>query len=191
MSTAFVLGNGVSRQNISLDKIKNFGVIYGCNALYRQFTPDILVAVDTKMIVEIVKSKYHETNTVWTNYNRSFEKFSHLNYFDPPKGWSSGPTALDLASNQNHKTIYILGFDFIGLDDLVNNIYAGTKNYKAKTEKATYYGNWLRQTQTVIKKNNKINYIRVITDKGFIPKELVNFKNLNHITVENFLKIFN
>jgi hypothetical protein len=45
---AFVIGNGVSRQTIDLEKLKKYGTIYGCNAIYRNFNPDYLVAVDYK-----------------------------------------------------------------------------------------------------------------------------------------------
>ena len=73
-----------------------------------------------------------------------------LNFSQPSKGWSSGPTALWLASTHGHDTIYILGFDFHGKPDTngqrtkVNNLYAGTHNYKKKGEPATYFGNWER-----------------------------------------------
>jgi hypothetical protein len=53
---SFVLGNGNSRLNIHPSQLQPFGKIYGCNALYREFEPDYLVAVDPKMIVEIEKS---------------------------------------------------------------------------------------------------------------------------------------
>ena len=46
MSKVFVLGNGESRKNINLDDLKTKGVVYGCNALYRDFTPDALICVD-------------------------------------------------------------------------------------------------------------------------------------------------
>lgn len=187
---AFVLGNGVSRNCINLDMIKSHGVIYGCNALYRECQPDYIVAVDTKMILEIVKSGYHLKNSVWTNYNKSYSKYTGLNFFQPSKGWSSGPTALNMASENKYKTIYILGFDYIGVGDRVNNIYAGTTNYKKIDERATYHGNWLRQTQIVIKNNPQIVYIRVIDSNGFIPKEFANLANLTHISVEDFQKIF-
>ena len=53
MSVAFVLGNGLSRKPIPLEPLKQHGKIYACNAVYRTFTPDYLVAVDAKMINEI------------------------------------------------------------------------------------------------------------------------------------------
>ena len=38
----YVLGNGPS-SHINLDELRKDGIIYGCNALYRDFTPDYLV----------------------------------------------------------------------------------------------------------------------------------------------------
>lgn len=191
---SFVVGNGVSRKSINLESLKEYGKVYGCNALYRDFDPDLLVAVDTKMIVEINKSKVQHRIPVWTNPNKSYSNISGLNFFNPSKGWSSGPTALCKASDDGFTEIYILGFDYKGLGEnysKVNNIYAGSFNYKKINDKSTYYGNWLRQTVSTIQKNNQIKYIRVINENGFIPKELSGLKNLSHITVENFKKYFN
>lgn len=191
MDRAFVIGNGISRQNIDLHKLKTKGKIYGCNALYREFYPDYLVAVDVKMVLEINQVGYQHKNQVWTNPNKSYKKFSHFNYFDPSKGWSSGPTALWLASQHNYKEIYIIGFDYKGLNDgqTVNNIYAGTRNYKKTTDKATYYGNWLRQTTNVIKENKNIQYFRVIQPDNFCPPELNTFENFKTISYLDLVKI--
>ena len=195
MNIAFVIGNGTSRIGIDLNHLKKFGKIYACNAVYREFNPDYLVAVDTKMVNEIAKNGYQRIGEVWTNYNKQYERYTGLNYFEPSKGWSSGPTALHLASEHRNKTIYILGFDYrgIGADNKrVNNIFSGTPNYKREHDNATYFGNWLRQTTNVIQKNPEKRYIRVIGDKkGFVPEPMEKFGNLSHITREDFLKSFN
>ena len=188
---AFVLGNGTSRQSINLDQLKTYGTIYGCNALYREFSPDYLIAVDTKMVLEINKSGYQHSNEVWTNPNRAYDKMNGFNFFRPSKGWSSGPTALNLASEHNNDIIYILGFDYQGINEKVNNIYADTPNYKKSKDKATFFGNWLKQTCITCQKFNKKRYIRVLGDNAFIPKELQNIDNLTHISIEEFKKIFN
>ncbi len=185
---AFVLGNGTSRRSIDLNEIKNFGTVYGCNALYREFTPDYLIAVDVKMIIEINRAGYQNTNTVWTNYNRTYKSMQNFKYFEPSRGWSSGPTALWLASQHGYRQIYILGFDYKGLDNgkLVNNIYADTPNYKRNGDPATYHGNWLRQTKAVIKEHPHIKYFRVIQPDNWCPPELNNLENLETITIDQF-----
>jgi hypothetical protein len=190
---AFVLGNGTSRKTINPDELAPNGKVYGCNALYRSFRPDYLIAVDVKMILEINKSGFQHSNEVWTNPNRNFSKIQNLNYFSPSKGWSSGPTALWLSSEHNYETIFILGFDYKGLDDgkILNNIYADTMNYKKSTDGATFFGNWMRQTKSVIQTNPDINYVRVIAPDNYSPEELNTFDNYSEMLVDDFKKIFN
>ena len=187
---AFVLGNGTSRKSIDLNQLKDKGTIYGCNALYREFEPDYLVAVDTKMILEINKAGYQHSHNVWTNPNRSFNGMNGFDFFNPSKGWSSGPTALWLASNHDTTDIYILGFDYQGIDNKINNIYADTTNYKKSHERATFHGNWLKQTCITCQKFSKKRYIRVLGENAFVPKEFSNIDNLSHISIGEFEKIF-
>ena len=188
--TAFVLGNGTSRKSINLEQLKTKGTVYGCNALYREFEPDYLVAVDTKMILEINKAGYQHGHSVWTNANRSYHQMNGFNFFNPSKGWSSGPTALHLASEHTNDNIYILGFDYTGIDDKLNNIYADTLNYKKNHERATFHGNWLKQTMITCQKYSQKRYIRVVQENAFIPREFEKLNNLTHITVEEFKKSF-
>ena len=54
----FCIGNGESRSPIDLIRLKPHGKIYGCNGLYRDFTPDVLTSVDGGMMHEIYQSGY-------------------------------------------------------------------------------------------------------------------------------------
>ena len=38
--------------------LKQYGKVYACNAVLRHLSPDYLVAVDAKMIIEINHAKY-------------------------------------------------------------------------------------------------------------------------------------
>ena len=49
----FCIGNGESRKGFDLEKLKQHGTIYGCNAIYRDFMPDVLTAVDHGIMHEI------------------------------------------------------------------------------------------------------------------------------------------
>ena len=190
---AFILGNGTSRKNIDPKDLKQIGKVYGCNALYRTFQPDYLVAVDVKMVLEINKAGFQHNNEVWTNPNKSYQRLKNLNYFNPSKGWSSGPTALWLASQHEYKTIYILGFDYRGLKDgtKLNNMYADTANYKKSTDGATFFGNWMRQTKAVIKEHKHINFVRVIAPDNYSPEELNTFDNYSEILIDDFKRSIN
>lgn len=178
---AFVLGNGTSRKHLKLNNLQKFATIYACNAIYREYNPNYLIAVDVKMINEIVASGYHKTHQVWTNPNKSIADKTDLQFFSPHKGWSSGPTALWFASQNKHKEIYIFGFDYQGINGKFNNVYADTNNYKHSSEPATYFGNWLNQTVNVINTHNQITYYRVIETENYIPDVLSRLPNLHHI----------
>ena len=186
-NVAFVLGNGKSRLNVDPKNFQEQGVVYGCNALYREFAPDYLVAVDVKMVNEIIASGYHRTHQVWTNSNKGVSSKININFFTPHKGWSSGPTALWFASTHAYQTIYILGFDYQGVGGKFNNVYADTFNYKKSTYAPTFHGNWLSQTEKVIKEFRQIKFVRVIEDGAFVPDQLgYQHPNLKHINYHEF-----
>lgn len=186
-STAFVLGNGKSRQKLDCNFILDKGTVYGCNAQYREFDPHYLVAVDVKMVNELIDAGYHHKGTVWTNPNKGLKTKSRINFFSPHKGWSSGPTALWFAAHQGHKQIYIFGFDYRGLNGKFNNVYANTFNYKKSEDSATFFGNWLSQTEKVIKEFRNTKFYRVIEPGGFIPDKLgPQYPNIRHISWDDF-----
>ena len=77
MSKAFCIGNGESRKGFDLEQLRPHGKIYGCNALYRDFTPDVLVAVDHGICHEIYNSGYCQKNEAWF---RDWTKVPSMHY---------------------------------------------------------------------------------------------------------------
>ena len=53
LKRVFCIGNGESRKGFDLEKLRPYGKIYGCNAIYRDFMPDVLTAVDHGIMHEI------------------------------------------------------------------------------------------------------------------------------------------
>ena len=53
MKRVFCIGNGESRKGFDLETLRPHGKIYGCNAIYRDFMPDVLTAVDHGIMHEI------------------------------------------------------------------------------------------------------------------------------------------
>jgi hypothetical protein len=51
MDTAFVIGNGESRNIFPIEHLKGKGIVYGCNAIYRDHPTlcDHIVAVNPAM----------------------------------------------------------------------------------------------------------------------------------------------
>src|SRR6056300_1971441 len=79
LKRVFCIGNGESRKGFDLSKLRQFGNIYGCNALYRDFTPDVLTAVDNGIMHEIYQSGYCDKNETWLrNWSRVPATMYHM-----------------------------------------------------------------------------------------------------------------
>ena len=200
-SRAFVLGNGESRRVIDINQLKPHGKVYACNGVYRTHRPDWLIAVDPKMMLEIAESDYVVNNKVYSNFNVQYQKhqklLDHVTWSKPSLGWSSGPTALRLACEHGLRDIYILGFDYQGHREgekkerfRFNNIFKDSRNYKKSQDEATFYGNWMNQTKRVLTDFPDVKFHRVIPEGWFKPKDLDWMKNLDTVTIPQFVENF-
>ena len=61
----FIIGNGESRIGFDLEKLRDYGKIYGCNLLYEEFAPDVLIAIDERVMHPIYWSGYPIDNVCW------------------------------------------------------------------------------------------------------------------------------
>ena len=184
--TAFVLGNGVSRKGINLYRLEKYGDIYGCNALYREFTPKVLVATDPGISRAIQESGYSLSNRFYTR--KPFSDSGALALDPIYKGMSSGPNALNLACKDGHKEIFLLGMDFGSVGGLFNNMYADTEFYKKSTDKPTFSGNWMNQIKKIIDENKYVRFIRVVN--GHSQQFNIDWKkckNYNEMPIDDFL----
>ena len=187
MTIAFVVGNGVSRQLVDLSALKTHGKIYGCNALYRDFTPDVLVSTDKPISDTIQQTGYAVKNCMYTRTPKP--GLGALVIPQPYFGFSSGPAALALASVAEHTVIYIIGFDMGPTKNgTFNNVYADTEFYKKSSSVPTYTGNWARQMAQIMQQNRKKNFIRVSGPTTAPVQEFAKVSNLAHIPVDEFLR---
>lgn len=190
MSTAFVLGNGISRKGISGFWLKQHGKVYGCNALYREFTPDVLVATDTPIAKHIQSIGYSLTNRFHTR--KPIEGSGALLVNPEFYRYSSGPNALGLAVNDWHTEIYMLGFDMGPThDNKFNNIYANTDFYKPSDSQPTHTANWENQIKQIIFDNPQVKFYRVF---GPTTKHIDGYDsliNLINLDLDSFINRIN
>ena len=190
MSAAFVLGNGVSRLAVDLNTLKPLGSIYGCNALYREFVPDVLVSTDKPISARIQEEGYSLKHKFYTRRPLLGQGGHDIpqEYF----GFSSGPIATALAALDKHIAIYLIGFDMGPSESgKFNNVYADTEFYKRSSATPTYTGNWVRQLITVTKNFPKTSFYRIAGQTTANIQELNGVKNLAHMPLEVFLNRIN
>lgn len=157
---AYCIGNGPSRKDFDLNRLKETGQTYGCNALYRDFMPDFIFSVDTRMTQQMVTDgvgtkTIHYTPALEVNRKQS-KGMLHLIPNNPH--WISGNAAFWTAGVHGHKNIYLLGFDFreYGKGEL-NNIYQNTDCYGERNDDKIFEG-WLKQFRDMLKMRPYVNY---------------------------------
>lgn len=174
---AYCIGNGPSRKNFDLNLLKDTGQTYGCNALYRDFIPDFIFSVDTKMTNSMMRDKVYEScihyaPSIEVNRKQNKKDDTHLLHLIPNNPhWISGNTAFWTAGVHGHKNIYLLGYDFreYGKDQL-NNIYQDSENYGPRHDDKIFEG-WLKQFRDMLKMRPYVNFI-VVHDN---PPEYMNY----------------
>ena len=189
MTTAFVIGNGVSRQAVDLELLQPLGKIYGCNALYRDFVPDVLVATDRPISTEIQNSGYPATNKFYTR--KPIEGQGALKVPHEYYGYSSGPIATGIAALDHHLIIYMIGFDMGPVNNKFNNIYADTDFYRKSDATPVFTGNWTKQIRKIAEDFPKTQFVRVQGKTTADIAEFANIKNLTHLPMHTFLDRIN
>lgn len=185
MRTAFVLGNGQSRRNVCLEQLKNHGRVYGCNALHRDFVPDVLVATDRPIATAIQESGYALQHEFYTR-----RPLSGLGAKPVPKdyfGFSSGPIAMGLAAKDHAGMVYLIGFDMgPTTENRLNNLYAGTEFYRGIDAPPTFTGNWVKQMLRIASDFKHVQFVRVMGDLSAQIKEFDACANLSCVDMSTF-----
>ena len=189
MSAGFILGNGCSRLVVDLNKLMDIGTVYGCNGLYRDFTPHCLVATDRPIADEIQKSGYALTNRFHTR--KPIEDLGGKTLQKEYKGYSSGPNAAGLALVDGHSDIYLIGMDLGTTNGMFNNIYAGTQYYKKELDPPTFAGNWVRQILELCEKFQSRQFYRVEGKESAYIKTFNNIPNMRILAMDKFLEMVN
>jgi len=189
---AAVIGNGESRANFDLNlvvkHVAGLGGIdslqtYGCNALYRDYTPDFLVAVGEDIVREIAESNYCTDNIVYANadylltYSNRFYLIPQNLYLD------SGAVAAYMACFDGHKKVFLLGFDSYDETGPYNNIYKGTNGYQL-TDKLHSNVFFTQSLHSVMTTYSDVEFVRVMPEATWWAHDqhnvLPNFRQINY-----------
>ena len=179
---AVIIGNGPNRLTFDLNLLKKpQGLLgattaqtYGCNALYRDFTPDFLISTGNNGIVtEIASSNYVNNNIVYTNNLHLLEhpgKF-YLIPYDPYA--DAGTAAAYIAAFDGHTKIYLIGFDGHAPDGHNHNVYADTNGYDAKWDFEIDHNKWVQNRKQLFDVYDDVDFVWVTPfGRNLIPEDL-------------------
>jgi hypothetical protein len=142
-SQAIAIGNGESRSDFDMRFVINHqgGLLaenklqsYACNAAYRDFTPDFLVATGDTIVEEIANSGYCGNNIVYASA-KNVLKYPGKFYLIPQNIMvNAGAIAAYMACFDGHKKVFLMGYDMYDVESPVNNIYKDTNGYPKSTD---------------------------------------------------------
>ena len=127
----YIVGNGNSRKGIDLDHI---GRWYGCNGVYRDYTPNVLFAVDIPIQSEVFETDYYKNNKVAVGEWEPLEIEHAMLIKD---GYKFGSYRVNEYINQGDTHVIVqgdedwvnfLGFDNQYKDNIISYNYPDLKN---------------------------------------------------------------
>lgn len=182
----FVIGNGESRRGFDLNQLRPLGPIYGCNALYRDFSPTVLFSRDTPMVKEISQ----QYSGLVAKYEKPHMRYGGVGIEIPHSLVLAGSVALWCMCQEHRfgsmESIYLLGFDpYPSLETgQKNNIYKDTSNYGSHQELASPRANQcIKDLELIASHYNHRYEISLVND---MP---VKIQGVSTITYEMFTKV--
>jgi len=199
---AVVIGNGITSNEFDLTlilpyrettewgeigpwvykrQIRNF-FTYGCNAIYRNYKPDFIVANGDGIVQEIANYTNDKTSVIYSN-SKNLQKYPGKFVFTPQNPeLNAGATAAYMAAFDGHKKVYMLGFDGIDSPNNNYNVYAGTPNYPA-ADVTINEESWVRNLSAVMSVYSDTEFIRVMPTPDFRQPEawryFLNYRQIN------------
>ena len=205
MLSALVIGNGESRKKINFNKFKSTYTLIGCNAIHRDLTVDHLVCCDRRMADEAVNNPNNKNTIIyvrdsWYHYFRKILKNKNISQLSPipkvgelkrdqPDHWGSGNYAILLAAVLGYQEISLIGFDLYSINQKVNNIYKGSKNYSAADSQPVDPSYWIYHATEVFINYPNINFTIYNQPEWIMPQEWqkknVQFRNIAQLEVDS------
>ena len=188
---AICLGNGRSRLNRNPDKIEHsnsikilqyYNVIYGCNAIYREFMPDFLIMTQ-QILASKVPEDYRDITYSTQEITRRYPGF---NLLPGNVRLDAGTAAAYLACFHGAKTVFLFGYDGQPQEGYNNNIYSGTEYYPEDNHEVNH-SNWLRNLSHIMVTYNDVTFYRVTPNPEDHYRELLRLPNYKPINFDQFI----
>ncbi len=190
---AICLGNGKSRTAYSTKQFDNtnkrkilryYNVMYGCNAVYRDWQPDFLF-VSKQLMAAQIPIEMHDVSFASQEIMRRYDNFNLM-----PGGsrMDAGSSAAYLAAFHGAKRVFLFGYDGQPDPEKNNNIYAGSDFYDDEQTKINDIS-WVRNLQNVFETYDDVEFIRVTTDQNPSYRCLHKSPNYKTVSFKQFISL--
>lgn len=191
--SAICLGNGTSRSGYTTEKfektnarkiLRYYNVMYGCNAIYRDWQPDFLV-ITNQLLASKMPSDFYEISFAPQEIMR---RYKGMNLIPGASRLDAGSAAVYLAAFHGAKQIFLYGYDGQQVPDHNNNIYAGTEFYPPESEMIKD-SSWIFNLKNIIQTYKDVKFYRVTGNPDDSYRPLLRFNNYKPITFREFISL--
>ena len=172
MSFGLIVGNGESRLTLDTSVYEKKDT-WGCNLVYREFTPRTLVCCDKNILITAISERAERSSSIWTrkmwsgkldlqdiNYLPEDLPFPKESKHDLHLHWGSGTYAAYLACLSPHDILVFVGFDLWGnKDNKINNVFKGQNGYGPADGDAVGPQGWIHQISRLIGHFSKKQFV--------------------------------
>jgi hypothetical protein len=184
-TNAVVLGNGPTRLEFDCSRFLDYRIppntwrskenkvnflTYGCNALFRDYRPDFLIATGDTLLTEVANSGYCDSRVVYANNSPLVNLPGKFHLIPQNPQFNSGAIAAYLAAFDGHKKVYMLGFDGNDTPGHNYNVYNGTTGYPTENSPITE-DYWVLSLKQVMSAYNETEFVRVTPTASFRTPE--------------------
>jgi len=195
-SVAHVIGNSKSRHKFDLNLLKgqtggakgvrSVGQSYGCNLLYKDFSPTFLITTNKHICSEIAASDYTKENIVFSNVKNILAHPSSFHLYPKMFTGSMGTLALRLACADGHKQVFMVGMTCYHKED--DNIYAGKHDAYKSINVESSNAKFIQETCKIFLSYSDVEFYYVASDIGLMPEAYNWCPNVKEIT---YLQYYN
>jgi hypothetical protein len=190
---AICLGNGNSRTAYSTKSFENtnkrkilryYNVMYGCNAIYRDWQPDFLL-ITNQLLAASVPADFYSISFAPQEIMR---RYKGMNLMPGGCCLDAGSNAAYLAAFHGAKRVFLYGYDGQPDENKNNNIYADTEHYSSSVE-PTKDAYWVKNLRNVIETYNDVEFLRVTSDSNESYRSLLKLPNYKTINFRQFISL--
>jgi hypothetical protein len=190
---AICLGNGKSRLARTLAQIENsnkrkilryYNVMYGCNGIYREWTPDFLVTTNQLLAAKLEPERH---SIMYANQEIA-RRYPESNLIPGNHRMDAGALAAYLAAFHGAKRVYLFGYDGQPEPGVNNNIYAGSDLYPGDAENIQDRS-WIKNLKSVVTAYDDVEFFRITANPEDRYRELLRLPNYKPINFARFISL--
>lgn len=190
---AICLGNGKSRAEYTTQKFENtnkrkilryYNVMYGCNAIYRDWQPDFLI-VTNQLLATKIPSDYHG---IAFAPQEIYRRYKEMNLMPGNGRLDAGASAAYLAAFHGAKRVFLYGYDGQQDPGVMNNIYADSELYPASND-VVNDASWINNLKNVIGTYNDVEFVRVTSNPDDSYRGLQRLSNYKTVNFRQFISL--